>query len=633
MPTKIATHAQALRDAPDSCGAYSLVSWVDETGQVLRSQRARRSRRTTLERLAYGNFLACGSNLIARRADVVAVGGWDGSTPAAEDWDLVLRLVLRTGADLVRVDDRLVGYRVSGASMSSNIDAMEASSRAVLDRHAPALGLTPRDLAEAEARIVLYSGLLVAQHRGSHWRRDVLRHCRVAVAHSPLLVRRELLWAVLGAVVWPGLLPSRSVAGGSQADHHRSEHHVAANDIGPARRSLVCQYDINDPVLVRSASFEVLDDTGGHSFASVLVRHGTVPLAKLLVPIDGTPSELAASIRDRCEALTSALPSDPVALAETPPPLSVVVTTHGAAQRLERLLRGIAAQRHHDVETIVVDNAPGASDVRGVVERARCDGLTVRLIEVHRNGLSAARNAGARSASFGLIGFLDDDVIVDPNWAGQMASALSGEVDVVSGLILPSELDTEAQVLLERHGSYSKGFTPRTFTLNARSRSTWQPGQYGSGANLGMTRAAFDRLGGFARHLGVGTPARGGEDLDLFFRAEEAGLTVRYDPTALVWHPHRRTISSLRRQAFDYGIGLSATMTNWVAVRPSTLLLLVGALVPRAREARRRSGADDHRYPKHLIVIESVGTALGPFELVRSLLARRWQGASAEQAW
>jgi len=52
MPTKLESHARALRDDPASCGAYSLVSWVDGEGRVLRSQRVRRSNRSTLERLA-----------------------------------------------------------------------------------------------------------------------------------------------------------------------------------------------------------------------------------------------------------------------------------------------------------------------------------------------------------------------------------------------------------------------------------------------------------------------------------------------------------------------------------------------------------------------------------------------------
>ena len=45
----------------------------------------------------------------------------------------------------------------------------------------------------------------------------------------------------------------------------------------------------------------------------------------------------------------------------------------------------------------------------------------------------------------------------------------------------------------------------------------------------------------------------GAGDLDMFHRVLAAGLTMRYEPAALVWHQHRRDRAGLRRQIYHNG--------------------------------------------------------------------------------
>ena len=75
----------------------------------------------------------------------------------------------------------------------------------------------------------------------------------------------------------------------------------------------------------------------------------------------------------------------------------------------------------------------------------------------------------------------------------------------------------------------------------------------GVGANMAFRRRLLEEVGGFDTTLDVGTPSRGAGDLEMFHRVLSAGATIRYEPTALVWHQHRRDMTALRRQLYDNG--------------------------------------------------------------------------------
>ena len=70
----------------------------------------------------------------------------------------------------------------------------------------------------------------------------------------------------------------------------------------------------------------------------------------------------------------------------------------------------------------------------------------------------------------------------------------------------------------------------------------------GSGASFAVRRDLVLTLGGFDERLDCGEPLPGGGDLDLFWRALQAGHEVVYEPAAVAWHEHRRTVPELTRQ-------------------------------------------------------------------------------------
>jgi hypothetical protein len=52
------------------------------------------------------------------------------------------------------------------------------------------------------------------------------------------------------------------------------------------------------------------------------------------------------------------------------------------------------------------------------------------------------------------------------------------------------------------------------------------------------------------------------------------------EPSALVWHRHRRDYRALQNQTFTYGLGLTAYLTKIVIDRPSRARTLLARLAP-----------------------------------------------------
>jgi hypothetical protein len=81
-------------------------------------------------------------------------------------------------------------------------------------------------------------------------------------------------------------------------------------------------------------------------------------------------------------------------------------------------------------------------------------------------------------------------------------------------------------------------------------------------------------LGGFDEALGVGSPTRGGEDIDMFVRVLLDGRGLTYQPNALVWHRHRADVAALHEQVAGYGVGLGAWIAKLLSDRTTAKMVL-----------------------------------------------------------
>ncbi|MDQ6816399.1 MAG: glycosyltransferase [Actinomycetota bacterium] len=322
-------------------------------------------------------------------------------------------------------------------------------------------------------------------------------------------------------------------------------------------------------------------------------------------------------------------------------PVSVVVTTCCNPGRLARCLRSILSCSYADFEVIVVENRPGSGATRRLLAERFANDSRLRYIEEPDRGLSCARNAGLAVADGDLVAFTDDDVIVDEAWIRRSAQAFEhGEgIACVTGLILPLELETDSQLLLEQFMTLGKGFSREVFRLpDALERHPllpYTPGVVGSGANTVLRADAARQLGGFDPTLGTGTLAAGGEDLDLYIRLLREGHAVAYEPGAIVWHAHPSGMSKLRGQVYRYGVGLGAALAKQLLAGPERWQLMravpagIGYLLDPAasKNAGKTTG-----YPRRLEWLERLGMLVGPAGYLASALLRRYRGLSPERA-
>jgi len=315
------------------------------------------------------------------------------------------------------------------------------------------------------------------------------------------------------------------------------------------------------------------------------------------------------------------------------PFVTVAVCTRNRPDDLARCLEAIAELDYPSFEVVVVDNAPSDDRTEQLV-RGRFP--QVRYVREPRPGLSNARNRAIAEARGEIVAFTDDDVVVDRGWVGAIARVFAENPGVVglTGLVVPLELETEAQILFEVHGGFGRGFARQLYRYqpgHPGTQATYQgTGRFGTGANMAYRRSLFAQIGGFDPALGVGTSTQGGEDLEMFFRLLRAGHTLAYEPAAMVRHRHRRDYDALRRQLENNGLALAAYHGRCALIFPEQRAVFVRLHlwwlwawhIKRLLQSLTRP----HRFPRGLILAELRGYLIG---LTRYPQARRAARAAA----
>lgn len=316
--------------------------------------------------------------------------------------------------------------------------------------------------------------------------------------------------------------------------------------------------------------------------------------------------------------------------------MSVIVCTRDRTEMLPACLDSVLRIAYPHLEVILVDNAPSSDDTERLVRSRYSD--RIRYVREPAPGLSRARNRGLMVAGGAICAFTDDDALTDPGWVTALVDAFADDtVACVTGMVLPAELDTEAQLTAEAYASGVRGFTPQSWSLRqplSDPLAQFSPGRFGCGANMAFRTDVLRAMGGFDPATGTGTPSRGGEDLLAFHQVLTAGHTVTYQPDAIVWHRHRRSMNELARQVEGFGIGYTAYLTAAVRHQPRLLVSLLRHLPNglwrwyRANQRRTRQagplldpGNDDSI--RILRRLERRGLRYGPYRYLQSVWQQR----------
>ncbi len=230
---------------------------------------------------------------------------------------------------------------------------------------------------------------------------------------------------------------------------------------------------------------------------------------------------------------------------------TVIVCTYRRPLLLQTCIRSLLAQERPPAEIVIVDNAPQDRRTRRLLQRRF---PSCRYTAEPRRGIAFARNRGLRSAGGDILAFVDDDCQAKVGWLQRLTEPFrdNSRLGCCTGPVLPLELKTTAQRLMEDRGGFSKGFQRRLFTQASAHDSGNYPVQawiFGTGANMAFRRSTFETIGGFDETPGFA------EDLDIFYRVIRAGFELLYEPQAAVLHRHPETRRALRRSLFYWGWG------------------------------------------------------------------------------
>ena len=304
------------------------------------------------------------------------------------------------------------------------------------------------------------------------------------------------------------------------------------------------------------------------------------------------------------------------------PFISVIVPTHQRVRQLEKCLKSLRELHYPAYEILIVDNAPTNTEVLELVQHWQRSTPQLHYLCEERPGVSWARNRGIQEAKGELLAFTDDDAIVDPEWLTELAFTYYKHKGAacVTGMMMPLELETEAQLLFEEYGASPRGCKQQLYNMREHHPRTpffpYVAGSFGAGANMSFTASCIRHIQGFDPHLGGNGPSRNGQDIDAFFRVIINGSTLIYTPSAIIYHQHRSDMAGLQKQLYNFGVGFTAYLTKNLYERPH-LLLDFSTKLPRGllrllRFRLQKNGGKGFLYLNELTKLEQKGMLYGP---------------------
>ncbi|HVP89717.1 MAG TPA: glycosyltransferase [Terriglobales bacterium] len=248
--------------------------------------------------------------------------------------------------------------------------------------------------------------------------------------------------------------------------------------------------------------------------------------------------------------------------------LAFVVATMDRPGPLSRLLESLAAQTVVPAEVVVVDG--GAAPAADLCWGPRP--FAVRHIPFRPPSTARQRNAGLEAVSSGIafVGFLDDDVLLEPGAVGAMMAFFDAAAAEVGGAAFnmsnhpplraarwkSSRFAERAGLYGRRPGAVMKsGFQTMIGPLAADLRTDWLP----SGAVVWrrdvLRRTKFDDWFADYGYL---------EDLDLSYRAGKSSVLVAVAGARYSHHPD----ASPRPDPYRFGRKEVANRLRFVAKNP-----------------------------------------------------------------
>ncbi|MBT8236012.1 MAG: glycosyltransferase [Bacteroidia bacterium] len=228
---------------------------------------------------------------------------------------------------------------------------------------------------------------------------------------------------------------------------------------------------------------------------------------------------------------------------------SFIIPVYNRPGEIQELLESISLQKFDRAfEVVIIED--GSKDTAKEVVDSYQGRLNTRYIFKDNTGPGDSRNVGMQKASGDYFLILDSDCVLPPDYLATVDKNLEEEyVHCFGG----PDTDKNSFSLLQRAINYSltSPLTTGGIRGGKKSLTRFQPRSF----NMGISREAFSRSGGFGR-------IHPGEDPDLVIRLWELGYVTRLFSDAYVYHKRRIDTKSFIRQVYKFGL-VRAILNQW----------------------------------------------------------------------
>lgn len=240
------------------------------------------------------------------------------------------------------------------------------------------------------------------------------------------------------------------------------------------------------------------------------------------------------------------------------PRISIIVATYNRAKQLLGTLESLVQQDlpAAEWECVVVDNNSKDDTQKlfsGFVEKH--SEFNLRIVREERQGLSFARNRGIEESRGEIIAIIDDDELVNKEFAKSYLELFTkcDNAVVAGGRVVPNYPSGRPSWL--SHFTEKPIANPTDWGDNIRK---FPKGRIPAGGNMAFRREILLKYGGFDTTLGrVGGKLTGGEESDLFERLANDGVEFWYVPDAIIYHiiaKEKLTTDYFKRLSYNTGV-------------------------------------------------------------------------------